>query len=439
MVLIKNIKLIALATFWMVSATTIGQVFTLEQCIDSAWSNNARIKVLNQKQLLIDEKAKEVKANLIPKVYLNGDYKYFIDLPYQLMPQSIFGGPEGNFKAVQFGVPHVITANATIQIPIYLGQIYAAVEKVDLSKAELAVQIEKTKEDIFVDITNLYRNVQLLQNRLLFLETSIQYSQSLCKTANNLYKADLATSTDVKKVQLQVMVLENQQLTVKSSINQILDALKVYMGMPIEEQLLVTSEIAEFKAKLYEEKTPVAIELLQLKQQGLEADIKALQKTRYLPDVASYGSLGTSGFGYNSTNNSFLDFYATNFVGIKATYPIFNGTVTNKQIKQKQYELGIASIEQDALNDQHILTLQKAKSDLNIANKNLELVDSQLSLMTEIFEESELLYKEGLASTADVLQVNTELLQMQQNRITALLDCYAADLEIKRITRNILK
>ena len=193
----------------MLSSTSLtAQEYSLQQCIDSAWTNNARMNILDQKSKGVDLKAKEVQANLIPKVYLNADYKYFIDLPYQLMPQSIFGGPNGSFRAVQFGVPHVIAANATIQIPIYMGQIYSAIQKVDFAKAELAIQIEKSKEDIYFEVTTLYRNAQLLQNKLNFLDTATVNTSKLLSLAKNLQLADSnqyrrkksATSThDVRK------------------------------------------------------------------------------------------------------------------------------------------------------------------------------------------------------------------------------------------------
>ena len=423
----------------MLSSTSLtAQEYSLQQCIDSAWTNNARMNILDQKSKGVDLKAKEVQANLIPKVYLNADYKYFIDLPYQLMPQSIFGGPNGSFRAVQFGVPHVIAANATIQIPIYMGQIYSAIQKVDFAKAELAIQIEKSKEDIYFEVTTLYRNAQLLQNKLNFLDTATVNTSKLLSLAKNLQLADLATSTDVKKVQLQLMMLENQKLKVSSSVSQVLDALKIYMGISVTDPLTINPLVEDFTQKLYNANPALAIESIQLHQKMLEHDIVALQKSRYLPDIASYGSVGTSGFGYHSEASSFLDFYPVNFIGIKASYPIFNGTVTKKQIEQKQIELNTTAIELGAVNDQTILSLQKAKTDLSVALEYLDLMDSQLALMSVIVNESTELFKQGMVSTADLLQVHTELLEMEQNRLSAMVDCYAADLQIKKITRNIL-
>ena len=74
------------------------QTWTLQQCIDTAQVHNKNLQMSRNNMNLATEKHSEAKANLIPKISLNADYKYFAELPYQLMPQSAFGGLEGIYK-----------------------------------------------------------------------------------------------------------------------------------------------------------------------------------------------------------------------------------------------------------------------------------------------------------------------------------------------------
>ena len=102
----KRIKVIALFLIILVTdINTQAQTLTLEQCIDSALLNNRNIRISQQDIILAGEKNKEVKSNLLPKLNGMADYRYYTDLPYQLMPASAFGGPAGTYKEVQFGVP----------------------------------------------------------------------------------------------------------------------------------------------------------------------------------------------------------------------------------------------------------------------------------------------------------------------------------------------
>ena len=62
------------------------QVWTMQQCIDTAQVRNKNLQMSRNNMAIGEQKKNEAKANLIPKVTANADYKYFTNLPYQLMP-----------------------------------------------------------------------------------------------------------------------------------------------------------------------------------------------------------------------------------------------------------------------------------------------------------------------------------------------------------------
>jgi outer membrane protein TolC len=82
-----------------------GQTWTLQQCIDTAQIYSKTLQMGRNNISIGEQKSKELKANLLPKVTANVDYKYFTNLPYQLLPLSTFNAsaPEGQFKEAQFG------------------------------------------------------------------------------------------------------------------------------------------------------------------------------------------------------------------------------------------------------------------------------------------------------------------------------------------------
>ncbi|HNP07318.1 MAG TPA: TolC family protein, partial [Cyclobacteriaceae bacterium] len=124
---IKYVRLLIILTGLLFSKETFAQVWTLQQCLDTAQQQNKNLLIAKNYNEISQQKMKEAKANLIPKLSINADYKYFIELPYQFMPQSAFGGPEGQFKQVQFGVPHNINANLQLTMPLYNPQVYGAI------------------------------------------------------------------------------------------------------------------------------------------------------------------------------------------------------------------------------------------------------------------------------------------------------------------------
>ena len=108
-----HIQLFILVLLLVATESTHAQVWTLSQCIDSAKVYNKSLQIIRNNITSGEQKQKEAKANLLPKIALNAEYKYFTNLPYQLMPLSTFNpmASEGQFKEAQFGVPHNINAN----------------------------------------------------------------------------------------------------------------------------------------------------------------------------------------------------------------------------------------------------------------------------------------------------------------------------------------
>jgi outer membrane protein TolC len=104
------------------------QVWSLQQCIDTAQVHNKNLQMNRNNMAIGEQREKEAKANLIPKVTANADYKYFTNLPYQLLPLSALNpvAPEGEYRAAQFGVPHNINANLQLSMPLYNPQVYGA-------------------------------------------------------------------------------------------------------------------------------------------------------------------------------------------------------------------------------------------------------------------------------------------------------------------------
>ncbi|HUX52808.1 MAG TPA: hypothetical protein VMV56_00195, partial [Williamwhitmania sp.] len=94
----KHIFLVSTLVALTFSTASNAQVWTLQQCIDSALVNNKNLEIGRNGILIGIQKHKEATANLIPKVNAIADYKYYTDQPYQLMPASVFGGTPGTFK-----------------------------------------------------------------------------------------------------------------------------------------------------------------------------------------------------------------------------------------------------------------------------------------------------------------------------------------------------
>lgn len=430
---------IATLLFLLVSVSVNAQVFSLQQCLDSAKAHNRMLQVARNNTLIGTEKHKEATANLIPKININADYKYFFDLPTQLMPLSTFNpnAPVGQFKEAQFGVPHNIGANVQLTMPLYNPQIYGAIQTTKVVQELSQLQYQKSEEQVYVEISNLYYNAQIINKQLEFLDSNIVNTERLLKNMKLLKEQQMAKGSDVGKIELQLAQLHTQKLSANGKLQQLLNALKFNMGMYLNKQIEVDKTISLIQETELIIKNPIDVSVANTQRKLAFTELQNSKRSR-LPSLSLIGSYGTTGFGYDPKPNDFLKFFPVNFAGVQLSYPLFGGTVTLRKINQKKLELRNSELQLSIATEQNSIQIKNATIQKDIANQNISTILLQISQAQTIYSQVLLQQKQGLASLTEVLLADTALREAQQNYVTAIVDYLKADLELKKATGNIL-
>lgn len=415
------------------------EVWTLEQCIDTAQVHNKSLKINRNHINISEQREKETKANLIPKLTANADYKYFVELPTQLMPMNTFNpeAPEGQFKDSQFGVPHNINANIQLAMPLYNPQVYGAIASTKIAKELTQLQFQKSEEQVLYDITTLYYNAQILKHQLEFLESNLVNTHKLLKNMELLKEQQLATGTDVSKVKLQAEQLSTKRENGYNNFQSILNALKLNIGISLEKNITIVSEIEQHALTEINLENMLELKIIQSQNRLLSSELSTLNKSRFLPSLNLIASYGTTGFGYDKTPNDFVRFYPTGFAGLQLSYPLFNGTVTQRKINQKQLEISNNQLQAQLIGDKNKMEIENAIQLRHTAQQTIVNTKSQIDLAQSIYEQSILQQKQGTASLTDVLLADNALREAQQNYLSSVIDYLKADLELKKLTGTI--
>lgn len=441
-----NTKLVNIHTLkWLISFVMVmvinfqgqAQTWSLKQCLDTAQIHNKSLQIGRNNMAIGKQKEKEATANLFPKVNVVGDYKYFTDLPYQLMPMSTFNptAPEGQFREAQFGVPHNMSAAIQVALPLYNPQIYGGIRTTKIAAEITELQYKKTEEQVFFEISNLYYNIQILQHQLAFVDSNIVNTAKLLENLQLLHQQLMIKGTDVKKVELQLEQLKTQKDIIANNAEQVLNALKLSMGKPSTLNIQVETDI-QFNINEYTNATTVDLQLINSQKSLLNSELKTLKNSR-LPSVSLYGSYGQTGFGYDKKPNDFLKFFPSSFVGLQLSYPLFNGTVTYRKINQKKIEIQNSQLQISLATDQNNMLIENANRRRAVTQKTIANTLSQIDLARTVYEQTSLQQKEGTANLTDVLLADNTLREAQQNYLSAIVEYLKADLELKKLTGNI--
>lgn len=414
---------------------------SLQQCVDTALAHNAELLIGRNNAQMGEERLKEARANLLPKLSAHGDYRYSIDLPYQFMPMSTFNplASEGQFKEVQFGVPHNINANLQLAIPLYSPQLYGGIRNAGVAAELQALQLRKTEEQVVQEVTTLYYNAQILHHQLAYLDSNAVNTDKLLRNMRLLRGQLLAQGTDVGRVELQAAQLATRRNQAQSRYAQVIDALKLAMGMPLERELNVDATIAVGREGGYPPATTVERRLAQARSELVRGELGTLGRSRYLPSLNLMGSYGVMGFGYDKQPNDFLKFHPVSMAGLQVSWPLFNGTVVGRKMAQKRLELRNSELQVKLLDDKQALRTATAERQREVARNTVDNTREQMLLAGRIYEQTLLQQAQGTASLTDVLLADNALRTAQQDHLAALVDYLKADLELKAATGNLMR
>lgn len=432
----KTIRIFLALILIQVSGILSAQTLSLEQCIDTALLYNRNIRLSQQDVYLANEKNKEIKGNLFPKLTGMADYRYYTDLPYQLMPAAAFGGPEGTYKEVQFGVPQSLNANLQLTVPIYNPIALSTVKTTRIASEISEIQKMKTDEEVVLEVSNAYYNAQILLNQLAFMDSNMINTHKLLQTTILLHQQQMAKGTDVDRLRLQLDQIVNQRETVFSQQQQVLNALKFLMGKPISDSIRVSITDNEMFQLDPQIQATTEMKLMEKKLQLNTAELKGLRHSK-LPSLGAYGAYGTTGFG-NTGENSFFNFHPIGYVGAQLSIPLFNGTITKHKIAQKKIDIQKTTLQKELVSEKSKLDQITVEMQYTLANKNIVTVTDQIRLAKKIYITTVLQNKLGTATITDLLLADNSLREAQQNYIVALVNLRKAELEHKRVTGTLL-
>lgn len=439
MKLVSIHKLVLLTILTMALTQSNAQEWSLKQCIDTAQVHNASLQIDRNSIALSEQKHKEAKANLIPKVTANGDYRYFTNLPYQLLPLSALNpaAPDGEFREAQFGVPHNINANLQLSIPLYNPKAYGAIQSTQIATALSELKKQKTEEQTYYEISNLYYNAQILHHQRAFVDSNLSNSKKLLENLQLLKNQSLAIGNDVNKVQLQVTQLTSQKENINSKYQQVLNVLKFMMGIAPDYDLEIETNIVYSEFANQESNPALDLEILKTQNRLLLSEQKTLFKSRYLPTANLFASYGTTGFGYNQEPNSFLNFYPIGFAGIQLSYTLFDGTVARRKSHQKEIELKNNELQFQQRSAQISMETENARLQKSVAQLTAETAKEQIKLAQSVYEQTLLQQRQGVAGLTDVLLADNDLRETQQSYLNAVVEFLKAELELKKLTNQL--
>lgn len=432
----KKLILITFLTFaGMVNAQEIKKL-TLKDAINYALENKADAKKAKLKIENSEYQIQEIRSRALPQIAATGSLNYNPILQTTVIDGSAFGSPGTTIQAA-FGQKWSSTAGVSLTQALFDQSVFTGLKAAKTTREFYQINDQLTEEQVIERVANNYYQVYVLRQKLALLESTLTTTTKVRDIVKGQFDNGLATRINLDRMTVNLSNINTQKLQLINAVQLQENALKFYIGMPIDTQIEIPQ--SDFEV------TPAAIseapnasnrsEYLLLKKQE---ELLELQKKSviagYYPTLslsASYNYIGQGPkmpwFGKPSDGVYWSDFSA---IGLNLRIPIFSGFGTKAKVSQADVQL--RSLKEDITDTQLALDLdyKNAKTQIENSLTTIQNQKENMKLADEIRNNINNNFLQGLASLTDLLDAENASTQAQNNYTAAILDYKLAEIKL---------
>ncbi|SNR26214.1 Outer membrane protein TolC [Maribacter sedimenticola] len=416
--------------------------YTLEEAVQFALENN--YAAINAERDIIDaQKQKwETIASGLPQINGAVSYQNQLKQPVSLLPAELAGGEAGTFIPVIFSQPQSATATATLTQQIFDGSYIVGVQATKAFLSYSANNKEKTALDVRKQVVEAYGNVLLAEESVDILEKNKATLEKNLYETSKLYENGLGDEESVDQLQITLSSIENQLQNALRLKEITLQMLNLSMGLDLDiptklkenlEDLTVSKIDLGIVGSDFNINDNVDFKLAENVNQQRYYEWK-LARSRALPTLNAFVNYGSSAY---SDNFDFLSsdqqWFDSSILGFDLSIPIFSSFKRSASTQRAKIALEKAKTQLTEAEQQIRLQLENAKNSYTLAISNYETAKQNLELSERIEQKNQIKYKEGLATSFELRQAQTQLYTTQQEYLQSMVEVINKKTELEII------
>ena len=426
-----------LLIFSFLLCTTLGfsqqqknYTFSLEEAVTFALDSNYT-SINAQRDIAKAIKQKwETTAQGLPQIDGNISYNNNLKQPVTLLPAEITGGEPGTFVPVTFGTKQSANAVATLNQLIFDGSYLVGLKaaKAFLRYSENAN--EKTRLEVRKGVINAYGSVLLAQELVDIFEKNKTNLEDNLNETRKIYENGLAEEESVEQLEITLLDIETQLNNARRSQAIAKQMFNLALGIDVEAPVTLTDDLDQLanqnislslldSSLKIEENVDYKIAFNLTEQRYFE---NRLEKSKFLPRLSAFVNYGTSA---NSDDFSFFNgdqvWYQSSVLGVSLNIPIFSSGMRSAASQRTKIALDQAETDLEQTKQQIKLDLTTAQSNYQFAIENYENSKKNLALAERIEGKNQVKFTEGLSTSFDLRQAQTQLYSAQQQFFQSML------------------
>lgn len=415
--------------------------FSIQQAYEYARTNNAQVKNALLDVQIQGQTNREVTGSAYPQLSANGSVTYNAKLPISLIPAEFLGGTPGTFEELAFGVKWNATGGVSVSQILFDGQVFTGL-KARKSLIDFAEKNkEVTEENIKANIYKIYYQLVVSRTQIELLDSNIALVRKLQHDTRIMYDNGFAEKLDIDKTSVQEANLQTERINVLNQVANGYLGLKVLMGMPIQDSLVLTDTLneADIRDRVLEAADFNYTQRKEYQSADLGVKLQEYNVQRY--KMSKIPTLSINGYYNKNAQRDKFDFFKSggNWFDISAftlqlNIPIFNGFATNARISKAKLAVQQSINQREALKLDIDNEIQTAKNNYTSAVSNLDYQKKNMELAETVYQQTKKKYEVGTGSQIEINTAQTDMKTAQTNYINALYSAIIARTDFLKAT-----
>lgn len=465
----QPLKLLAVLTFLFSTAQaqqkdSLGpsrHEFSVLQAVDYALKNNVnvknallQVKVQEQQNAVFTSAAyphinasigttynPAIATTVIPNFISPATYQVLIDQGVKDGNGNPIQMPS-NFGMIpaQFGTKFSANAGISLQQILFDGQVF-----VGLLARGAAVELQQknaevTQESLKANIYKVYYQLSVSKTQIEMLDANIALVEKNLRDTRIIYENGFREKLDVDKETVRLSNLKTEKQKILNQISNGYYALKMLMGMPIADELVLTDNITEqdvkegvLDASAYSYTDRKEYQQAEISKKLLEYNVRRY-KLSQIPTI-SLSALYAKNAQRDKWN--FIgkgDWFTVSNINLNINIPIFNGLFTKSKIKEAQLEVLKLNNQMESLKLWIDNDVEAAKNNFRNAIATMDVQKQNKDLAEKVYQQTKKKYEVGTGTQIEIVAAQTEMKSAQTNYISALYDAIIAKVDYLKAT-----
>ena len=401
---------------------------SLEAAKDSALTHNRQMQNASYDVKIAEMQRWQSISSMLPQVTAGFDYQNSMGYKMELN----MGGMQ-----ISKEIPASGTFNVTAAMALSGQQIVGAlVSKIALEMSDITRK--QTEQTTIATTTQLYMSALANQKVLSLLDSNKTNIDRVYESTQEAVRIGVVEKTEADKIYVQVMKLQSAITSARQGVELLFNTLKLQLGMSADTELLLTDDLDKLT------NAEASLELLHTDfdmsrnytYQLLEKNLD-LSKKQISLAAAAYSPTLTMAYRFSNIKyfggEPLMSTNPPHVVSVGVSLPIFTSGRNVTAIKEKKFQYMKTKNSFDDATNQLQIQNKQLRFNLNTAYENFQIQKENIDVTQRVFQNVTEKFRYGRASSLEVTQASTDLINAQNSYIQALIDMTNAQIELRNL------